>query len=238
MQFNSHATNQDIVTLADKMCKSNSVSFPIAEKTLYANLGNRIILTEIFNAYGGMKYDDRNYTDFPISTTNLVSGQSDYALPLDLSWIEKVYIQNESNTDYTELTPIELDNIDTEPDFFDTDSVPAYYRIIGNSIKIYPAADYSKDDAVMIEYARDISAFETTDTTKTPGFDRQFHEAIPVYMAYQYELTNHITSQTGKIPHQDAWFDILERIKRHYTQKFRQLYPTRMKISNPINQYL
>lgn len=238
MQYNSHLTNQDIVTLADKFCKSNSTSFPLVEKTLYANLGNRIILTEIFDAYGGWKYDDRNNTDFPISTANLVSGQDDYALPLDLSWLEKVYVQNENDDDWEELKPISHENIEDEPDFMDTDSTPTYYRVIGNSIKIYPASSYSKTGGIMIEYSRDISGFDTTDTTKTPGFDRQFHEAIPVYMAYQYELANHITSPTGKIPHEDAWTDILARIKRHYTQKFKQLFPTRVKINNPINEYL
>lgn len=238
MQYNSHATNQDIVSLADKMAKSNPVSFPIAEKTLYANMGNRIILTEIFNAYGGMKYDDRNNTDFPYSTTDLMSGQDDYALPLDLGQLEKVYVQDQNSDNWTELEPLALDNIHTEPDFMDVDSNPMFYRVIGNSIKLYPASSYSKDDALMIEYTRDISTFVTTDTTKTPGFDTQFHEAIPTYMAYQYEITNSVVTPTGKIPHQDAWFDILARIKRHYSQKYRQLYPMRMKVRNDINQYL
>jgi hypothetical protein len=238
MVYNSNATGQDIVSLADSYCKSNSVSFPIKEKTLYANEGNRIILSEIFNAYGGMKYDDRNNTNLPISTTNIVSGQDDYALPLDLSWIEKVYVQDENSDIWRELEPISLENIKDEPDFMDVDSVPMFYRVIGNSIKIYPATNFSKDDALMIEYARDISTFATTDTIKTPGFDQQYHGAIAIYMSYQYELANHITSPTGKIPHEDAWLDILARIKRHYTQKFKQLYPTRIKITNTINEYI
>lgn len=238
MQYNSHTTNQDIVSLADSLAKSNSVSFPIADKTLYANVANRIILSEIFDAYGGMKYDDSNQTDLPISTTQLVSGQENYTLPVDLSCLEKVYVQNENNDDWTELKPIELDNIDEEPDFMDTDSVPMYYRAIGNVIKIYPASNYTKDNALMVEYTRDISTFATTDTTKTPGFDRQFHEAISIYMAYQYQLVNGILDQAGRIPHEKTWTDILARIKRHYVQKYRQIYPARIKINNNINNYL
>jgi hypothetical protein len=47
MQYNSHATSQDLVSLTNALDKQSNTSFPLTEKTLYANSGNRIILTEI-----------------------------------------------------------------------------------------------------------------------------------------------------------------------------------------------
>lgn len=235
MQYNGHSTNQDLVSLAEKLSKSNSVSFPIAEKTLYANLGSRIIMSAIHEVYGGWKYDDSNQTDFPRATTDLTSGQDDYALPIDTSFVDAVYYQNQNDTTWNRLEPLPLEMIDNEPSDFDTDSTPQYYRLSSNSIIIYPASDFSKDDALMVEYSRDISAFATTDTTKKPGFDQQFHEAVAIYMAWQYSMVNNTATKQNLTL---MWTDILERIRRHYQMKWKELFPTRIKIRNDINQYL
>lgn len=235
MQYNSHATSQDLVSLADNLAKSNSVSFPIIEKTQYANLGYRIILSTIHSVYGGWKFDDSNQTDFPRATTNLVSGQDDYALPLDASFVDNVYYQEEGGTTWVKIEPMLQEDFDAEPQDYSTDGAPKYFKPIGNSIKLYPASDFSQDDALMIEYGRDISAFKTTDTTKTPGFDSQFHEAIAIYMAWQYAMTNN----TGSVKNLTLqWGDILRRIERHYVDKYKKLFPSKIKVTNKTKQYM
>ena len=83
MQYNSHSTKQDICSLADIMAKTNSVSFPIEDKTLFANMGMREIWSWIFEAYGGWHYDDSNNTDLPEATTDLIANQKQYSLPID-----------------------------------------------------------------------------------------------------------------------------------------------------------
>lgn len=236
MQYNSHATNQDICSLADLLTKQNSTSFPLTEKTAYANMGNRIILSEIHQIFG-WKYDDRNNTDFPIATTNLVSGQDDYALPIDISYLQAVYFKDSAGI-WTKLLPITLETInerEAEPEFETTDGLPRFYRPIGNSIKIYPASDTSRDASLMIEYSRDISTFATTDTTKTAGFDLQFHEAIAVYMAYQFAMVNLLPNFSALT---EQWIDYLARIKRHYLQKWQEMYPNRIKVDYQFNSYL
>lgn len=239
MVYNSHATGQDICTLADKLVKTDSTSFPIAEKTVYANMGNRLILTELFNAYGGWKYDDRNNTDFPISTTALTANQTNYSLPVDVSSVQGVYYLAEGTTDnWTKLTPItveQINEIDAEPNFQNIASVPQYYRLLNNSIKIYPASNYTLSGGLMVEYTRDISEFATTDTTKTPGFEPIFHEAIAVYMAYRYAQANSLTSLNGIT---QQWTDYLSRIKRHYTQKFGEMFPPKFANNTRLCDYL
>lgn len=239
MQFNSHATGQDICTLADKLTKQNVITYPLTEKVTDANTACKIILTEIHNAYGGWKYDDRNNTDFPIATGQLVSGQSDYSLPVDTNMLNGVYILQEGSTDnWDKLIPItleEINRIEAEPAFQTTNAIPTYYRAIGNSVKIYPASDYTQDASIMIEYSRDISSFATTDTTKTAGFDSIFHEAIAYYMAQQFASINVLAIAKER---KEEWQEWLLRIKRHYSQKFRDLFPPRMRIRNDINDYI
>lgn len=239
MQYSNHATSQDLVSLANTLTKQNNTSFPLTEKTTYTNMGNRIILTEIHNAYGGWKYDDRNNTDFPIATTNLVANQTDYALPLDAMHLHGVYFLTEgTTTNWTKLIPLtleEINQIDAEPNFNNTPTVPQYYRAIGNSIKIYPAADWSANDALMIEYTNDVSTFATTDTTKTPGFDQVFHEALAIYMAYQFAQVNYLANLKSLT---EQWIDYLARIKRHYSQKFKDLFPARLRVNKDLTDYL
>lgn len=239
MQYNSQATGQDMVTLSNTLTKQNNTSFPLTEKTTYANMANRIILTEIHNAYGGWKYDDRNNTDFPIATANLVANQEDYALPLDTTQLTGVYFLTQgTTTNWTKLIPLSLEEInqmDAEPNFNNTPSVPQYYRTLANSIKLYPAPNWSADGGLMIEYSRDISTFESTDTTKTAGFDPIFHEAIPIYMSYQFAQVNILPNLKSLT---EQWMDYLARIKRHYSQKFKDLFPTRIRVSKDLSDFI
>lgn len=235
MQFNSHATNQDLVTLAEKLTNSNSVSFPIAEKVLYANLGNRLIMSEIHDVFGGWKYDDSNETTLPIATANLVSGQDQYTLPTDASYVEAVYVQSENSTDWIKLEPLKLTDFNNEQQDYSTDGTPKYFRPIADTIQLYPATDYAKSDALKIEYTRDISEFATTDTTKTPGFDSQFHEAIAVYMAWQYAISNNLSTEQKLA---QRWADLLLRIRTHYQSKWKRLFSANLGVKRKTNYYI
>lgn len=234
-----------MVSLANLFTKQNNTSFPLTEKTIYANMGNRIILTEIHNAYGGWKYDDRNNTDFPIATTDLLSGQSDYALPIDTIHLNAVYYKDTAGN-WTKLIPLTLEEInrmEAEPEFEDTNARPTYYRALSNSIKIYPASDYSQDDSLMVEYSRDVSTFVTTDTTKVAGFDPIFHEAIPVYMALKYAQINTLPVVGSLTRDWEGYVGNRERntvgsITRHYSQKFKDMFPARMNVDRNLTDYL
>jgi hypothetical protein len=241
MQYNSEANGQDIVTLANELCGQNNTTYPIATKTLYANMANRKILSVIFRVYGGWKYDDKNFTDLPIATANLVANQTNYELPENIS-IDAVYIQNENDDEWTKLTPITLEQIpDAEPSYEDIPATAGQYRIIGNQIKLYPPVNYSKNDGIMVEFSRDISSFAVTDTTKKPAFDSIFHEAIAVYIAYQYAQRHSLTNANEL---KEQWFEYvgvsgrLGTIGKHYARKFRDMFPPRMKQHYQLEDYI
>lgn len=234
MQFNSHATNQDIVTYSNTLSKSNDTSFPLVDKVLFANEGQRIILSWIWESYGGWVYDDKNNTDLPDAKTNLISGQAIYALP-DVSGIQGFSFKIEGSDSWTKLVPITLEQIQqrqAEPEFERTNATPIYYRLTGNTVKLYPAPDYSQALSLKAELIRDIVSFTTTDTTKTPGFESQFHEAVPTYMALRQAEINNLSMKDDL---RRAWSNenrnyplgYEQRIKKHYSAKFRELFPPR-----------
>ena len=228
-----------MVSLANLFTKQNNTTFPLTEKVIYANMGNRIILTVIHEAYGGWKYDDRNNTDFPIATTELTADTTNFALPVDTNQLNGVYALTPNTTDsWTKLIPITLEEInqmEAEPNFNNTSAIPQYYRPLGNSIKVYPASSTTIAGGLMVEYSTDISTFTTSDTTKQAGFDTIFQEAIPVYMSYQFAQVNGLPNLKSLT---EQWVDYLSRIKKHYVQKFKDMYPVRIKINNNLSDYI
>lgn len=237
MQYNSHSTGQDIVTMAEKKCQANSVSFPIAEKTLYANEGSKIIWSWIHEAYGGWAFDDSNNTDFPESTGTINSNQTDYAIPTDTNFVKGVSIKTTGNV-WQKLEPITLEQIEdmgmSEAQFMSTASQPMYYRLLANSVKLYPAPNYTQSASIKIYYDRDITLFSTTDTTKTPGWATPYHEALPTFMALQFAKTNSLGQTKGL---QEDWSNYEKRIKSDYSRRFAEMFPGRITVRDTVREY-
>lgn len=147
----------------------------------------------IWQVTGTWEYDDSNYTDFPIATTNLVDGQKDYTIPSTAQKILRVEVKdNEGN--WHELTQLDLSMINGAVDeYFSTDGLPLYYDITGRSLMLYPApssSDVTLTDGLKLYFTRDIDEFDSTDTTKEPGFDKAFHRILSVGPALDYAMAN------------------------------------------------
>lgn len=238
LQYNSHTTSQDIVSMAEKLVKANSVSFPIADKTLYANQAIKIILTWIHQAYGGWQYDDANYSTFPEATTSLNINQVDYSLPDENIKVEGVSVKLTATGEWYPLMPITLEQIQdagtSESEFYSTDSSPRYYRLLAKSIKIYPAPNFTLLNALKVYESREASLFITTDTTKTPGFDAQYHEAVSTYMAFQYAKINQLANKNDL---EKDWLLFEQRIKKDYSQRFAEMFPPRITVRDITREY-
>lgn len=240
MQYQStNSSDLTICLLSEKKSKSNSVSFNIIDKTFYANEGSKIIWGWIHEAFAGWAFDDSNQTDFPEATTALNKDQVDYSLPIDADFVKGVSIKNQGNVWYP-LTPITLEQIQdkgySEAQFMNVSSTPTYYRLLANSIKIYPAANYSQAASLKLWENREILLFSTTDTTKSPGWATAFHEALATYMALQHAQANGLPQaggvmrggfKTGLLMEWSAWE---ERIKKYYSRRFAELFPPRLKV--------
>jgi hypothetical protein len=241
MQFNSHATSQDIVTLSEKLTKTNSTSFPIAEKTLYANQALRIILNWIVEVSGAWIIDDSNQTDLPEATANLVSAQDTYTLPTDADIIDGFAVKDSANN-WANLIPVtlqQIQEIQAEDEFMESDGNPMYYRLIGNVVQIYPASNYSQNSSLKCYFKRDGVMFATTDTTAKPGFSSRFHEAVALYIALQYAKINQLSSKEEFQRDWDGNEAISGReggykkaIKKFYSQRFIEMQPSRISVND------
>jgi len=251
LQYNGQTDGLDICTLADDMCKANDTSFTLNEKTRYANMALRQIWMSIFEAYGGWIYDDNNLTDLPIATTNLVQAQKFYALPVtNLAHIVVVEFQNVIGAGaagtWIPLSPITVEKIHdngyADSEFLKTPAVPMFYRPTSTGIFLYPPANFSQAQSLRIHFTRDISSFAVNDTTKQPGFDPQFHEGVAIYMALKHAQANSLPQAGGvmrggyKTGLLADWSDFTDKLKRHFSERFKQMFPPRMRVRDAARE--
>lgn len=237
MQFNSHATNQDLVSLLNDLVGTDENIYPLVAKTRDMNTANRTIWTWIHEAYGGWQYDDANNTsDFPSATASLVSGQKDYGLPSDAMTVRAVEVKNTAGV-WNKIQPLteeQIRDFQAENEFMKTSSQPLYYTIKGNSVNLFPAPNYSQSASLRVSYDRETSAFVSTDTTKTPGFASVFHEAVAYGAGAIFSSYKSIPQMVAL---QNRWLDYEQRIKKFYSNRYHELFPSRMTVVDATEEF-
>lgn len=231
MQYNSHADNQDIVSLIVDATGLNATAH-IKQITRATNEANRIIWSWIFDAYGGWQYDDGNHSNLPTATAALVASQQKYTLPSEAITVRSVAVKDQSGF-WRNLEPITLEEIATrqaENEFHSTTGNPLYYRPVNGLIFLYPAPNYAQAASLQVEFDRGSVQFASTDTTKTPGFASEFHGAVASGASY-FIAKNKNHKNTGRL--ERDWFRYEERIKSFYKARFAELNP-----QQPTNEFI
>lgn len=240
MVYNANSDSQDIVSLLNDYTgnydDTNHNVFPLKQKTRYANQALKHIWSWIFDAYGGWQFDDsNNTTNFPVSTTSLVANQKDYTLPSEALTVVGVEIKDEGGV-WKELHPLtepEIRDFTSEKEFMDTPSVPEYYYPYANSIRLYPAPDYSQTASIRVAYDRGSVLFASTDTTQTPGFASEFHEAIAVGGAMFWCISKDLQRKNDLMV---IWQDYEKRIKEFYSRRYLKLFPPKFKVYDSVKE--
>lgn len=190
MRFND-TNNEDksIVHDIDWWCGTNSTSFPIEDKTRRVNQWYYKVQTEIMQTDARFQFDDDNYSDLPEFRANLVDGQALYELPDKFMEVHAVEIKAQDG-DYFRLDQIDLQDMEyTASDYRSTDGKPAEYDLTGDSLRLFPAPSSDSvelTNGLKVYITRNVGVFETSDTTKEPGFNDAFHEILSIGPAMDY----------------------------------------------------
>jgi hypothetical protein len=158
----------------------------LKEFTSYMKQGIDEVTKKKLQADNTWDFDDSEHTDFPIATTDIVASQEDYSLAVTHLIVKRVEIKDEAGN-WKKLTPIDNREIkDAIDEFRDSSSIPDYYDVYQNSIRLFPTASYNSTDGLKVYFQRPMDYFETTDTTKAPGFASIFHRLVPMWANYFY----------------------------------------------------
>jgi hypothetical protein len=203
--FNDTSNLTGIVQAIYRNTGADAIKYPIKEVTADVNLAIDNFLAIALTASGKWNIDDSNQTDYPIITTNLISGQRDYSFTTDeqgnlILDIYKVMIKD-ANGRWNELMKVDQQspNSPDNPvaqmlDGQDVEGTPDRYDKTANGIFLDPIPNYSASASLKVWINREASYFTSTDTTKKPGFPGILHEYFVVrptaYYAQRKRLDN------------------------------------------------
>lgn len=187
VQYNSHASNQDIVSEINDLCDSDATSYPIAAKTRRVNAALEELVSEIINADGTWQWDDTNHTTVPVGTGNLVEAQESYAFTSEYLDIVSIEILPANSSLYRKIEPLDITELGgIGPDeYFTATGFPEYYDKLGDTIFLYPAPTATAvtlTAGIKVHFKRSIDLFTTSDTTQEPGLPST-HHVLLAYMA-------------------------------------------------------
>jgi len=226
MDFNDTILKQGLVQDCDWWVDSDINSYPLADKVRSANMGLNEVVGIILGADGRWQFDDTNYTDLPIGTTNLVLNQQDYGIDTSMVDITRVECKDANGSwrmllpmDQKDLNPTSYSPLPTGAftggvnttganysltDFLSTAGTPIYYDKIANSVFLYPKPNYNSTSGLKIYFQRKASYFTVSSTTTQPGFAKHLHRYISFHMAKDYAVAkmlqgNKITSLMNEL---------------------------------------
>lgn len=189
MVFSDTATKQGIVQDIDFTVNSDSITYPIEQKTRNINRAMDKAVSLILSSDGVWEWDDSNQTDLPTATTDLVSGQNDYSFAIQHLKIINVLAKN-SGGDWQILKPFDLAEDKASEYLLNPDETgsPRYYDKRAGSVFLFPKPDYASTGGLKINFQRPSTYFTTSDTTKAPGFATIFHKYISLLASYDYAM--------------------------------------------------
>ena len=197
LQFSDTTNKSGIIQVIERYCKfvdgwiSGNAS-RLKEFTSEVNIALDYVWTCIFKVGGTWQFDDSNHTDYPIITTNLVSGQRDYAFTTDensnlILDIYRVVVAQPDGT-LKEITPVDAQSGDYSGfyDGLNIGGTPSKYDKTANGIFLDAIPNYTIANGIKVYINREGSYFLTSDTTKKAGFAGIFHELLALIPAFKY----------------------------------------------------
>ena len=229
MQYNNTSLKNGIIQAIEEMTDLGStyISSDTDRLREFTNRVNRVsnkIWHIIHTSTGNWSYDDGGYTDLPTATTDLVSGQSNYALPSDALTVKRIELKDK-NDNWIRLNPIIEKNIPGAiEEFHDVDGDPVYYSLKNGVITLYPATNYNQSNSLKVYYERASVEFEYDDTTATPGFASPYHDMLPIGASIEWYKVKQPQSPTLPILLQD-YARLEMTLKEFYGRRFKDYVP-------------
>jgi len=244
LQYSDTTNGYGIIQTCESQCNLGATTISgdatlLKEFTRYANKTLSNIWSVIFSAYGGWQYDDSNQTNLPQATDTLTSGTAVYAFPTGTVAIRGVEIKKTGGV-WEQLIPVTQEQIQQQGaigEFMKTSSTPRYYQVQGETIKLYPTPNFTQAASLKVFIDRGIVAFTTADTTNTPGFVSEFHDAVPVGMSIEWMKVHKAESQVlQELKAEFAGY--MNAIKKFYMMRHNQLYPPRMTVVDAVSEFM
>src|SRR3990167_4186384 len=172
------------------------------------NLALDKVFHVIYGADGKFQFDDKNHTDYPIITTNIIASQRDYSFTTDensnvILDIARVLYRSSTTTPYYELFPVDAQSdaeseISTIVDGMNAEGQPTKYDKTATGIFLDMIPPSAVTSGLKIYINREGSYFTSSDVTaqtKTPGFAGLYHLYCVLEPVYRYARANNLVNK-------------------------------------------
>jgi hypothetical protein len=217
-------TLADITARISFLTGQTTTAYAAADRLISLNKWYNKIHTMILQSQDEWDFDDSNKTDFQILYTDIVANQQDYALPSEILKIKRVEVTYDGST-WSVVTPMDIgeygkdSTVTTTSGMFNASS--PYYDVMGSSVLLYPIPATSVSDGLKVWIDRSVTEFTSADVTAgtaQPGFDVNFHDMLPLGVAYDWfvgpgkdlQKSSAIISELS---------DYEARLRKHYSGK-------------------
>lgn len=209
---------------------SSTTSYTLATKTRDVNLAFAKFMMIAVKASGRWQVDDTNQSDYPISTTDIISGQSDYSFKIDGSSpvnqildIHRVEMKDSAGN-WVLLRSFDMKDIEVALDaYMPSAGTPAFYDKTSNALILYPAPNYNSTGGLKIYFSRTPSYFLSTDLTKQAGIPDMFHEYLAIRPSYYYCLSKGMADKAKA--YKVEMLEMEEMIEEYYGSRQRDEDP-------------
>jgi len=217
------------------LTKTNSTSLPNATMLILINNAYERVASLIMQSDSRWIWDDTNNTDFPIATTNLVSGQEDYELATTHLQIHRVEVSDSAGNFRVINQFSEKEEEQSLTELSTQTGIPTRYRQVGTSVILDPKPNYNYSSGLKVYFQRGPTLFTSGDLstgTALPGFNSLYHDLIPLWVAYDFGLAN-AKKNTNQLM---AEIDRKENaMKQDYALRFKDDKP-RLKVKQESNK--
>lgn len=192
--FNDTVTQKGIIQTYEKEAGYNAGDVSgnttlLKSVTADINLALDDFVEMAIKSSGTWQFDDSNYSDYPIISTDLISGQRDYSFTADedgnlVLEIFKVLVADPSGV-YNEITPIDVQSQSDTSGFYDgrnQTGIPTEYDKTANAIFLNSIPNYNMrlveegKSGLKAYVNREAMYFTYTDTSRKPGVPGIFHK--------------------------------------------------------------
>lgn len=188
MQYSNVTDKNGIVQFSEDLCKlgdggiTNDTTL-FKKFTSLLNQAYKKVAIALLRVDRRWKWDDTNWTDFPIATIDLVTTQRDYTLPASTSGGNASTLWKVSLVEILDTAGV-YHKIDlmADGDLETTDTgIPTKYKLIGNSIRLQDipvTGSVTLTAGLRVTFQRSIVEFTVASTTAQPGFMDAYHDLL------------------------------------------------------------
>ncbi len=224
----------NISSLITFLTNADTTAYTNANRLLNINDHLNRIQTTILRSQDEWDFDDKNNTDLPILTADIVANQQYYTLPTGMIDMKRLEMSFDGVTFYKAM-PLDINERQTDTsnlsDF--SQNQPYYDMVSSDTFTLYPIPTANVTGGLKIWVSRtpvEFTSAELTTGTKEPGFESLFHQMLAYGSAMDFCMARGLP-QYSTI--KSAYDEMSQSLSNHYGDKQEdRLMSIR---SNPVN---